>query len=522
MSARIDWVITENAVYDSTLTQVSNITEKVTGFSWTIAAQGGYATAMITIACDEPTAYRMLNEHVGRRITAINPLGVDPSWIVWEGQVFSVTVNDGNTSTTRTMENVFNRTTVIYSAVNAGREQIVAQQTTTADADDATSQALYGVRHMRYMIGASTTTEAAALRDLLLAQSKNPRASNASARVGAGDVGHLSVTIGCVGYYETLRQRFYSTTTTGSATLDAIIKAVLTSVGQHINSDQSNIAANTYSRSQYQDGTLPAATYIDNLCALGDGATTRRSYFGIYENRKPYYTVESSSADYYLRKWDSGYKIYEVSSGREIMPWLIQPGKICQMSDLFPDQTNVATALDDVRTFVIGEVTFNAPYSAIITPLTMHSSDIMLARMGFSQIGRQTDLISAYQVLSDGKTNSPDAIGGTKPTAPFTGDMSQQYYSYSNGTWSPPSASAPSAAAPAPAMGATGTPSTRALTNTEWNTMAAVIRDIAARSQRKPSSNILDWVKRTQTFTFAAGETINTITANLYREYGLT
>jgi len=42
----IDIIITENPVYDTSMTFIENITAKVDGvFSWTIEAYGGFATA---------------------------------------------------------------------------------------------------------------------------------------------------------------------------------------------------------------------------------------------------------------------------------------------------------------------------------------------------------------------------------------------------------------------------------------------------------------------------------------------
>lgn len=416
MSRRIDWEITENVVVSASLTSVANITDLVTDFGWTITAQGGFATATLAILCDEVTAYRFLNDHIGRRIVAKNPFATNNEWIVWEGQIFTVTVDDGDSSSSRTMHDCFNRVSVLYSTIPAGSPQVLGFQAITPVADDTTSQSLYGIRELKRAIGGSVSSEAAALRDLSLLRYKNPKSASAGAGVGVVAPAQVRITVGCVGYYETLRQRFYSTTATGAATLDTIIKAVLTSVGQHISTDTQFMSGNTYARGQYQVGTLTAADYIDALTGLGDGATSQPCWFGIYAQRVPVYFAQSLTVEYYIRKRGDGYRCFDAKTGVEILPWLLRPGKVAQLVDLIPNAVNYTSSLDDISTFVVGEVIFTAPYSATLIPITAYLDDIAIGRMGLGQLGRKHDAILISSIGDRTRVKAPVAAltGQTK------------------------------------------------------------------------------------------------------------
>ena len=534
MSSRIDIIITENVVVDATQTVVRSITDIVTAFNYTMRAYGGFATAQVMITCDEVTAYQMLNDHIGRRIVFQNPLSPDSDWEVWEGMIYTVTVDDGNTSTSRSLQDVFNSVRVQYSSIDTTvTPPILGIQALTAASADTTSSGKYGVRQLVRNTGGSTSVLATALAAQILKDYKNPRATSAGATLGVTSPGVLAVRIECIGFMEQLNHRYYSNAATSSVTLDTIIKAVLTSVSQFANTDQTNILANTYTRGQYQaDATIDARTYIDLLCSLGDGATARRVFYGFYEQRKFYTTVESTTADYYIKKRDSGYRCYDAVNGGEVMPWLIRPGKIASMIDLLPDGVTYSTTLDDVRQFVIGEVSFTAPFTARITPLQGVASDILFNRMGNTQIGKAYDVIITgagdRSTIASGVLGTPgvkgyiqtgmgqDVVTGGASQPVYGDNYISQQQAQSEVSDRLAQVAANSAAAAKEAAAAVP----RARTDAEWSRLSAAIQYLNTNGTVKTDSgNINDWIARSNQVRtdYDVSEQIQ----ELYRNFGV-
>lgn len=390
-ATRLEVALTANPVFDANMGRYMTLTNRIESIWFSSDAQGGYGAAEVTFVIERSVAFDLLTNALGKRLIVQSPLAADASLICWEGMVHTVFVDDGASPITRTLASTYNRVEVLYATVDTSTTPpTVGVQARTAQADSTGNQAAYGIRHLVYPIGGASSTNAVALRDSLLNQYARARASaQAIWRGGNADSGGgVSVTITAVGFIETLDKRIWRTTAaTATATLDTIIKAILTGVGQFVNSDQSNIAANTYSRTQYFDQDVTAKRTIDLLCAMGDGATGRRNYFGIYENRKPWYYVEPTAPAYTALRLDGREIIRDALTGAEVPFFLVKPGRIIKFADFVPDAVTYSTALDDVRAFLIGSVRYTAPNVIELTPVTKDASQLTIVRMGLSEIG---------------------------------------------------------------------------------------------------------------------------------------
>jgi len=388
---RIDIALTANPVADANMAPWMALTSMAQRFSFSADAQGGFATAEVTLKCSRTMAFLILQSGLGKRITFRSPRVPDSSLIAWEGMVTTISVDDGPSPISRTLLNTYNRLEVVYATVDTTTTPpTVGAIARTAQSDNTNNQALYGIRHWVYPIGGSTATNATALRDSLLTQYARARASVDSVQRGQNaDSGEgIEVTLTATGFVETLDKRIWRTTAaTALATLDTIIKAILTGVGQHISTDQSNIAANTYTKSQYFDQDLSAKRVIDLLCSLGDGATGRRCYFGIYENRKPYYFVEPNAIAYVARRLDSREVITDATTGAIVPPYLVRPGRLIKWADFVPDALTYSQALDDLRVMLIGTASFASPNILTLTPVIKDPSELVLSRLGLTEIG---------------------------------------------------------------------------------------------------------------------------------------
>lgn len=396
---RIDIHITENPVVDATLSMVENITDKVDGvFSWTIEAFGGFATAHFEMVVGQADAWEMVNR-IGKRVAFLSADAPDTSLICWEGLIHSVTIDDGGATISSSMENVYNHVTVNYTGVNDTVDPpITSGYEGTDGADNLTSQAIYGKRDLLYQAGtigggatiaARRTARGNKIRDQLLAQFSYPRATTTTIRRGGGASAQSSrVSVDCIGFASELATLFHGETDVSVVSVDTIIKSLLSNTNygnwagsaisatftagwrnRFISTDTSQITANTLTIPRYNFTDKTTRTYIDDLCRMGDGATGRRTFWGVYENRKFFYTVEPSTAGYATRRNDPAESIYDTTTGNVVPPHLVRPANMITIPDLLPDEAVYSTALSNARNFLIGTVEFTAPSTVVLSPV---------------------------------------------------------------------------------------------------------------------------------------------------------
>lgn len=386
MSNRIDIAITNNPKEDATMAGIANITDLVDGqFSWNIDAQGGFTTAQLRMMTDEVTAFQFLNDYIGKRIVFTNQLAPWASTIVWEGQIYTVGVDDGKTTVSRSMENVYNSVRVQY----AGRDgtALKGDIRTTAAVTNTSSIAAYGTRQVLWQVGAHASNgEADNLRNIILNEYALPKANMTASRFGGGVRGaDIVVSIDCIGFVEQLTKRLPEKTNPPGApfvTHDNIIKWILTNYSDFISTDYSSIASNTSSEWDGFKGKLTARAIIDALCAKGfGGGSGYAAYFGVKEDRKAYYFDTPTTVGYIVRKYDSGENIVDATTGEIVPPWLVRPGKIVKVADLLPDSINYGSLFGDPRNMFIAGVRFLAPNRVQLMPGTYFPGSTRIAAL---------------------------------------------------------------------------------------------------------------------------------------------
>ena len=379
MNTRLDVLLTNNVVADVNKTFLQNITDFISGsyeLHW--SAMGGMTTASFTLAMPLASAYKLMTNRLGARLMVVSPQAQIGN-IVWEGLVYDVQIDDGAVSTGRTLANLYNRVRVVYSPVTySGTTPVNGTQTATADADYAANQTAYGIRELTYITGGIETTNATQLRDTLLSQYKLANSLVSSVRTTVP--GTATVTLTAVGIWETLSRRFYTQTAIAAkANCDVVLKALLTSVGQFVSSDQSLVTANTFQYGQYADGNITAQRFIELLCAAG-GTNNRRYYCGFNENGRCEYFEEPITPAYRLHRLDGQQRVYD-TTGRAMYPWLVRPGRMIQVDDLMPEASPPA-GIANPRTFIVGEVRYIHPDGLEITPQVVDPSQTDLSRLG--------------------------------------------------------------------------------------------------------------------------------------------
>tara|TARA_R110002020_G_scaffold121877_1_gene276925 strand:+ start:240 stop:1427 length:1188 start_codon:yes stop_codon:yes gene_type:complete len=126
--------------------------------------------------------------------------------------------------------------------------------------------------------------------------------------------GSIGLRISCQGYWGSLRDQFYSDDdgsrtdwTSGSHTADDIIKEMLTAECPSINSDQSNIDANSRDIAgiNLSAREYPQDIIIQKLAPLSDSDNSIW-HFAVWEDRKPYWKKRSiATLDYRIRLSDT-------------------------------------------------------------------------------------------------------------------------------------------------------------------------------------------------------------------------
>jgi hypothetical protein len=401
--SRIDIAITENPHYDPAMSMIENITDKVDGvFSWTIEAFGGFATAHLEMVLSDADAWEMMNR-LGKRIIFTHPEAPSASMVCWEGMIQAVTMDDGGASVARSMENCYNQVRVNFTGIDTSVNPPSpygggSGYMGTDVLSDAASVALYGKRYLLYQAGtiygrhfSGLIARGNSMRDVFLSQFAYPRSAATSIKRGGGSSAQtVRVSVDCVGFGYEFAVSFHSETAMADATVSSILSAIISNTNygywgigtpalppgfpsawklDMISTDTTGITANTLTYTRYNFSDKTTRTYIDELMRLGDGATGRRTFWGVYEDRKFTTTVEPVTAEYVARRNDPSEAIFDAATGAEIRPWLVRPGKIIEIPDLLPDGVVYTSALANARTMVIGTVEFTAPSTVILSPV---------------------------------------------------------------------------------------------------------------------------------------------------------
>lgn len=377
----MDWInaiITENFTAGAAPNAfIARVDEPLEGLTWTKKAMGGYISASFSIVTTESNAWRWVSDYIGKGIQFINPMAGE-GMIAWEGVVYTVSVELGGATVSRSLANVGNSVEVQYAErVYPG---VDGAQKTTSVASDAASIALYGKRQIRTSAGAMTSADAAYLRDVILTQSKYPLSSaNASNRRGRnappGGERIVKVSVDCAGWWEYLDKTFHVDTNTAFSMLSVIIGFVIDSANTTNPNlidafDWSGIATNTLTRTRYfaASKNMTVRTAIEELCAMGDSSNPYQYCFGLGANRKPYYRAMDFSPKYITRLGDAQGRVYDYTNGNEIMPWLLEPSYMIQTPDLLGDFVTYTNGAQEARNQMIDTVVFTAPNTVSWTP----------------------------------------------------------------------------------------------------------------------------------------------------------
>lgn len=142
--------------------------------------------------------------------TPLEIYDLDTAWPCWWGRFFEISIVAEGVKSTYSLENVYNKVAVSYSAQTPGTES--TEQKTTDWTTDADSIAQYGTRELLYMASDVSDDAATNLRDGLLEDYAWPEEDQVQA---AGNV--LEAEIYCTGWWGSLQCQYVNIDAAGDS-----------------------------------------------------------------------------------------------------------------------------------------------------------------------------------------------------------------------------------------------------------------------------------------------------------------
>jgi hypothetical protein len=324
-----------------------------------IAAMGWFDTASCDLVVSRAEAEKWIDQHLGNRVAFYVDNPVEP---IWEGLVSRIMYQVGGITFTVSLDNLYNRTRVTYSAPATST---VPQQTAAANNTD--SQAVYGIKEGSIDapvidVASGVATHKTILRDMILSFAAWPQMSTVQG--GSGTAIVLSLEF--IGFYHTLEWEMYQSTAGGTSQPNTLISAnMLPNLDNGTtffdNTDTGLIVSNAaYSMTpnertgktfwqKIQEATEPGdgtSRWIAGITPTGYGGTTTRRFYYRQANYDVEYTVRLSEA---LR--------IRTLYGNIVKPWNVRPDRGIRLLDVLTGWSGLG---DDPREAYLEVIEYDA------------------------------------------------------------------------------------------------------------------------------------------------------------------
>lgn len=315
-----------------------------------IAAIGGFDTADCQIAVDAHQAERFLQDYLGCRVAVF----VDnPGAPIWEGWINRLTINIGTVAYSRSMDQMFNRVTGVYTNGTGGAT------THQTQVNNLTSQAIYGIKEGSPEDGISRTTSTAVsdLRDRILSKQSYPLSSLAF----NDQAGVPLIQLQLKGFYWWLEWQKFAQANAANTAVSTFLGTMVTNYNNTTFIDTANydIETNTKTRIpiDLRDGNNTFWGVAQKMAEAGDG--TNAFVSGISPTRQDgtrrfYYRTANTDVEYSIRSVDGQVRD---AFGRPVKPWLVQPDRVIRVDDILLGSFDSAT---DPRTMYLDKVDYRA------------------------------------------------------------------------------------------------------------------------------------------------------------------
>lgn len=361
------------------------ITDDLESLDKTESAIGGYNSLNVTINETVIGADTWLEYGIGSHIELYNQAMVK----IWEGYVNSLDINYGFLSVSRgPLIDIANRVSVVYGLLDTAQNPPVQTiQTTTTIAEDADSQARWGIWEKILSAGQATAAGADEVRDTYLSEYAQPETSHA---INTSSAQPITIALHCLGYAEWLDSGIYSqVAASGTTQLETKLAAILDDAGADPNGLFASTNADIYASGilvpQYEGENQPTRALIGNMITMGDGAQ-ERMLWGVYNDREFRYSQIPTTALYDTRTMSDQATIVMHDSESPLYPWDVKAGQWLFLPDFLTGKSQLPSMRLDPRYIFIEQVQYTAPYTLSIQGRKIGKTSQLLARMGLGGI----------------------------------------------------------------------------------------------------------------------------------------
>lgn len=359
--------------------------QKFSGYSHNIAAVGGFWDATLNISVGEGVAQDWYANGLGRQMHVKNQFG----GTVWRGFVNKITIAVGSQNISRgPLIEVVNRASAAYTPRDfTVYPPVDGTSTVTLLADNALSQANYGIFEQSVAAGTTTELVAIAVRDLFIEQNRLPKTTGDFSISGVGQP--MTITLELLGNIHWLEVYPYNNYVPAVITAYQKILAVLnanTTINPGVfSTDYQFITDNAYAVEQLEDKNRFAWDVINEVLSFGNGSNDVRRLFGMYENDQLYYSEIPSVISYEYKLSMQNQKVTDYNTNMIIFPWDIRPGKWIRTSDwMIGTIVDTTDLFGDARNKFIENVNFSAPYTVGITGSPFDKLSQMLSKITYT------------------------------------------------------------------------------------------------------------------------------------------
>jgi hypothetical protein len=362
----------------STATPYS-IGQRITSYTHTISATGGFESASFSFVCDKDEGLTWLR----RLMCSVVVYGPDAQ-VIWEGFISRVTFTIGGQTRSVSLDSMFNRTRVRYTNALGGAG-------TTTVASNAASIARYGTKDGVLSLNSTDATPAANYRDAMLARSAQPR-MEPQTRISTGQqqVRPPTLQIECSGWFYALDWLITSNTSTTSVatgTQIATLLAAYNAVNAFLSSETRFIATTGVSAPEFIAPDTPYRQKIEELLSIGT-STPQRLAYGVYTGRvlvtQAWAGASPSVIGY--RGWLATGRLANKWGGA-VDAWDVRPDAMLEIVDLL-DPSPVSTAPDAAARQYIERVTCSVSGDQWSVDLEPENTEALGAVLSFSNTRR--------------------------------------------------------------------------------------------------------------------------------------
>jgi hypothetical protein len=359
-----------------------SLEEQITNYDHNIDGEAGFKDARVGLTGSQEYVEEWVDKGLCRHVEVVNPAGE----VCFEGFVDVVAVNVGTlTYTGGPLLDVVNRCMVTYTPVDyTASPPARGPATETTVADDVDSQLRYGVLESVLQGGEDAPAGAEQSRDTQLADLATP---GHSSRVSTAGGSAAALTLTLAGYGRRLERYVYNDATPGSISVSAKIAAALDADPNGLlSAERDRIADNPLLLAAEEYDNKSAWTVIKGLLPVGTAADLR-TFFGVYEDRVPWYWSEPTAIRYRHRIADAGQDVNEFAGGTLVRPWDVRPGYWVFMPDFLAGREPPTVRLrDDRRCFLVESVKFTAPYGVELNGQRFGSVPQLMAKKGLGML----------------------------------------------------------------------------------------------------------------------------------------